>query len=137
LLRSLGAISGWLFFYFYHGVQDEALQNPHPPRLLQDFHIRGLRILWASAAGMSLTSAKDASASHLGKSRMTVLHKIQFKGMWTACTPLQIKGHTVVPFSLTLKIEGVKQTRSSTASEVFLVGAASGAQAKVTLHIAK
>jgi hypothetical protein len=33
-------------------------------------------------------------------------------------------------FSLTVKIEGVKQTRSSTSSEVFPVGAASGAQAK-------
>jgi hypothetical protein len=34
------------------------------------------------------------------------------------------------PFLLTVKIEGVKQTRSLTASEVFPVGAASGAQAK-------
>ena len=33
-------------------------------------------------------------------------------------------------FLLTLKKKGVKQTRSLTASEVFPVGAASGAQAK-------
>jgi hypothetical protein len=33
-------------------------------------------------------------------------------------------------FLLTLKMKGVKQTRSLTASEVFPVGAASGAQAK-------
>jgi hypothetical protein len=37
---------------------------------------------------------------------------------------------TVAQFLLTLKTEGVKQTRSLTASEVFPVGAASGAQAK-------
>jgi hypothetical protein len=46
------------------------------------------------------------------------LHSIDFPADKRAC------------FLLTLKTKGVKQTRSLTASEVFPVGAASGARAK-------
>jgi hypothetical protein len=43
---------------------------------------------------------------------------------------LDFPADKTAPFLLTLKMKGVKQTRSLTASEVFPVGAASGAQAK-------
>jgi hypothetical protein len=46
------------------------------------------------------------------------------------CTRLKTRVLTKAYFSLTGKIEGVQQDRSLTASEVFPVGAASGAQAE-------
>jgi hypothetical protein len=44
------------------------------------------------------------------------------------------KSHKTAIFSLTQDLKGVQQDRSLTASEVFPVGAASGAQAKSPSH---
>ena len=52
----------------------------------------------------------------------------------TSAHSLVFKGDRIAAFSLTKKIEGVKQTRSLTRSEVYPVGAASGAQAKSLSH---
>src|SRR5208337_4143419 len=50
---------------------------------------------------------------------------------------IQLKGHIRACFSLTPQIKGVKETRSLTCSEVFPVGAASGAQARSQSNIAR
>ena len=58
------------------------------------------------------------------------MHHKRGTGLWMGCTRLIFQQIKRPPFLLTLKLEGVKETRSLTASEVFPVGAASGAQAK-------
>jgi hypothetical protein len=51
-------------------------------------------------------------------------------GLWTTCTRLKIHLLTERDFRLTFFPEGVELNRSLTASKVFPVGAASGAQAQ-------
>jgi len=91
-------------------------------------------------------SAETCNIDHLARSNREIkVKKFAAKRSLSDCTKswhtpvnplhsIENKSHKTLIFSLTQNLKGVQQDRSLTASEVFPVGAASGAQAKSLSH---
>ena len=105
-------------------------QTPCPAPILRDFHR-----LQTNAP--RLPRQQEQSRCWQNPLLVRLLQKMNSRiapnpvtGLWTACTRLKTRVLTNADFSLTKKIGRVELNRSLTASKVFPVGAASGAQAE-------